>query len=223
MATAALTALPYIIRGAGLVSSAMGLFGGSSSSESFKHSSALMQKQYDLYRQSRQTAYQDTRQSLEAAGYNPLLAVGQQATGSMPSATLNVQDPKLEKIQSAIGIAQAIANLKSTNSQVSLNKTQEDVNSATKMLIGEQQKRTLAETQAALANSAKTMNDITIANKLLPAQLSEILSRTKYNNERSRGFSKTESYSNNASRDLRGFSMGASRSNSSSYTNSTSW
>ena len=67
------------------------------------------------------------------------------------------------------------------------------------------------------------MNDITIANKLLPAQLSEILSRTKYNNERSRGFSKSESYSNNVSRDLRGFSMGVSRGSSSSYTNSTSW
>lgn len=101
----------------------MSLFGSSSNSakKSFEYSKQLQQHQYDLYRQSRQTAYQDTRQDLEAAGYNPLLAVGAQSSGISPSAALQVTDEKTERLQNALNTASAIANIKNLKSQNKLN------------------------------------------------------------------------------------------------------
>ncbi len=106
-------------------SSVMGLFGSSSNSakKSFEYSKALQQHQYELERQSRQTAYQDTRQSLEAAGYNPLLAVGQQS-GSLPVGNqMSVTDPETERLQNGIALASAIADLQMKKAQTQNIKT----------------------------------------------------------------------------------------------------
>lgn len=89
-----------------LLSAGMAFSGGATSADSslqsYKYSRALQQHQYELNRQTRQTAYQDTRYSLEQAGYNPILAVGQQANGGAFGATLNAQDPKTERLNNVL-------------------------------------------------------------------------------------------------------------------------
>lgn len=98
------------------VSSVMGLF-GNSAKQSYKYSKKLQEHQYALERQSRQTAYQDTRQSLEAAGYNPLLAVSDQS-GSLPVGNqMSVTDPATERLTNGIALASAIADLKLKKAQ----------------------------------------------------------------------------------------------------------
>lgn len=99
----------------GLGSKISSFFGGSSKANSAKssylYSRALMEHQYELERQSRQTAYQDTRYSLEQAGYNPMLAVGQQS-GSLPvGSQMTVTDPKIERMQAGLQASSAIADM----------------------------------------------------------------------------------------------------------------
>lgn len=95
------------------------MFGSNSNSAmtSYILSKKLQEHQYELNRMTRQTAYQDTRYSLENAGYNPLLAVGQQAQGGTFGASLSATDPKTENLQNSLQVAQA-------NSQVRLNSAQ---------------------------------------------------------------------------------------------------
>lgn len=54
---------------------------------SYQYQKKLMKYQYGLERESRQTAFGDTRQSLEDAGYNPMLATGVQSSSLTPSST----------------------------------------------------------------------------------------------------------------------------------------
>ena len=99
----------------GLLSS---IFGDSNSAAaSLAASMALQNHQYELNRKTRQTAYQDTRYSLESAGYNPLLAVGQQAQGGTFGASLSVQDPKSENLQNALATAQMASQAKLNSAQ----------------------------------------------------------------------------------------------------------
>lgn len=103
----------------------MGLFGslfgsdsGSNSAyQSYLYSRELQQHQYDLNRKTRQTAFQDTRHSLTEAGYNPLLAVGQQSQGGTFGATMNVQDPKTENLQNYLGIASLFNQMRLNSAQ----------------------------------------------------------------------------------------------------------
>lgn len=93
--------------------SVMGLFGtkGNSAASSFAYSKALQEHQYELERQSRQTAYQDTRYSLEQAGYNPMLAVGSQS-GSLPVGNqMDVTDPKIERMNTFLNASSALADI----------------------------------------------------------------------------------------------------------------
>lgn len=54
---------------------------------SYAYQKKLMKYEYDLARKSRQTSFGDTRQSLESAGYNPMLATGVQSNSITPSAS----------------------------------------------------------------------------------------------------------------------------------------
>lgn len=69
----------------------------------------LMDYQYALERESRQSSYQDTRIDLEKAGYNPLLAVGQQSNYTPVSSGVSAQSDNVE----------SMANLKSGIESVS--------------------------------------------------------------------------------------------------------
>lgn len=92
-------------------------FSANSAGHSLKASKALMERQYELNRLTRQTAYQDTRQSLVEAGYNPLLAVGQQSQGGSFGASLSVQDPKSENLQNALTSANLASQTKLNSAQ----------------------------------------------------------------------------------------------------------
>lgn len=129
---------PKIING---VQNIMGLFGNKSNSAkvSFEYSKALQQHQYDLNRLTRQTAFQDTRQSLENAGYNPLLAVGQQAQGGTFGASLNVQDPETENLSNKLAKISAMVNIAQQRSQA-------QVNSANASLAEQQSNATVQDT-----------------------------------------------------------------------------
>lgn len=135
----------------------MGLFGSSSNSakKSFEYSKALQQHQYELERKSRQTAYQDTRQSLEEAGYNPLLAVGQQS-GSLPVGNqMSVTDPETERLQNSVALANAIAELKKKYAETENIKTDTELKPYDKPLkvIGD----LLQGKNSRVANSAKSV------------------------------------------------------------------
>lgn len=112
------------LAGAILPSLLGGLFGGSSANsglDSYKYSRALQEHQYELNRKSRQTSYQDTRYDLEQAGYNPLLAVGQQSNGGTFGSTLNTQDPKSERLQNLLSSMQTASGVHLNSSQAVLN------------------------------------------------------------------------------------------------------
>lgn len=121
-------AAPYIAKGASAVMGLLNLFGDSgkanSAEMSYQYSKQLQQHQYELNRATRQTAFGDTRQSLEDADYNPLLAVGQQANGGVFGASMSVQDPKSERLANAIGTANAFVNIMQQQSQSKLNSAQ---------------------------------------------------------------------------------------------------
>lgn len=138
-------------------SNIMGLFGSSSNSarKSYEYSRLLQQHQYDLERKSRQTAFQDTRQSLESAGYNPLLAVGQQS-GSLPVGNqMSVTDPQTERLQNGIALASALADLRMKKAQTENIKTDTQLKPYDKPLkvIGD----LLQGKNSKVANSAKSV------------------------------------------------------------------
>lgn len=88
----------------------------------------LMDYQYNLERQSRQTSFQDTRKDLEGAGYNPLLAVGQQSNYTPVSSGVTADSGQVEqgnvnsqKLSMLSGIADTINQTSATRSQVKRN------------------------------------------------------------------------------------------------------
>lgn len=98
--------------------------------ESYGYSSALMSQQYALERESRQNSFVDTRKDLEAAGYNPLLALGQQsgyvnvgASHSPSSFTM----PDSNAVSSAVG---AYNDTRRANSEIDSSKYSNELNMA---------------------------------------------------------------------------------------------
>ncbi len=137
----------------------MGLFGSSSNSaaKSFEYSKALQQHQYELERQSRKTYYQDARSSLEAANYNPLLAVtGGSSAASLPVGNqMSVTDPKTERLQNGLALANAIADINLKKAQAKNVNTDTDLKPYDKPLkiIGD----LLQGKHSKVANSAKNV------------------------------------------------------------------
>lgn len=81
----------------------------------------LMDYQYSLERQSRQSSYQDTRKDLESAGYNPLLAVGQQSGYTSVGSGVSTQSEGLEASQlsnSATDIAKKFNDMRNANDMI---------------------------------------------------------------------------------------------------------
>ena len=93
------------------------LSGSNSAERSLADSIALQDHQYKLNRKTRQTAFQDTRKSLESAGYNPLLAVGQQAQGGTFGAGLQQTDPRTENLQNVLQSANIASQTRLNSAQ----------------------------------------------------------------------------------------------------------
>ena len=90
--------------------------------------------QYHLERDSRRSAFQDTRYDLEKAGYNPLLALGQQSQGlnvgmNSGSANFNGADSSavIDSLNSAVN---SYNSTRLANSSIDSSKYQNDVNLA---------------------------------------------------------------------------------------------
>lgn len=138
-------AIPAIVGAAGIAAGLKGFdFGlgqvssAISSSRAWKYTQRVMQLQHDLamkaWNEQTRNQFQNTRYSLEEAGYNPLLAVGSQssATGIMPSATMSSSDNGSGNV-SALDVMQTKSNLE-------LQRSQSDVNSSQSALAQEQAK-----------------------------------------------------------------------------------
>lgn len=98
--------------------------------QTYDYSTALTRQQYNLERESRQSSFQDTRKDLESAGYNPLLALGQQSGyvnvgQSMSGNSFNMPDSS--SVFSAIGAA---TNYAQTKSNIESSKYTNDLNLA---------------------------------------------------------------------------------------------
>lgn len=98
--------------------------------------------QYNLERDSRRSAFQDTRYDLEQAGYNPLLALGQQSQGlnvgmSTGSASFNGADSSavIDSLNSAVN---SYNSTRMTNSNIDSSKYVNDVNLAQSEFIRSQ-------------------------------------------------------------------------------------
>lgn len=94
-----------------------GLIESNSARQSLESSIALQNHQYLLDREARKNSFQDTRYSLEQAGYNPLLAVGQQSNGGSYGATLSVTDPKSERLNNILASAQMASQTRLNSAQ----------------------------------------------------------------------------------------------------------
>lgn len=118
-------AIPAIVQiGSQIGSQVMGLFGSKSSADSaqvsYNYSKLLQENQYELNRKTRQTFYQDTRQSLEEAGYNPLLALNQSNSNASYGASMNVTDPRTERLQNKLATLGAVSQAYSNSAQANL-------------------------------------------------------------------------------------------------------
>lgn len=121
-----------------LAGKAINLFKGSSANSARVTEALnrrLMKYQYDLERESKRHSFQDTRDSLEEANYNPLLAVGQQAQGVSVGSGVSALDPATEQVQNASSAITAAAAEKQADTQAKLATSQAELNNTTSWSI----------------------------------------------------------------------------------------
>lgn len=155
-------AIPAIVAAAGIAGGMKGLdFGlgqassAISSGRAWKYTQRAMQLQHDLamqaWNEQTRNQYQNTRYSLEQAGYNPLLAVGanSSATGIMPSATMSSSDNGSGDT-SALDVMQTKSNVELQGSQINANSAQAKL--AEEQAKTEQAKRVQMDFQNAMTD-----------------------------------------------------------------------
>lgn len=131
----------------------------SSAASSLKLNKALMDYQQKLQKASRQSSYMDTRIDLESAGYNPLLAVGQQSGYMGVSSGISDQGSVAERAtssDSAMNVISTLSNAFNTSRSV----TSQNKRNATLNEIG---KGELLNNQA-MTNSNILFNNAKIQN-----------------------------------------------------------
>lgn len=109
----------------------------------------LMDYQYNLERQSRQTSFYDTKQDLLSAGYNPLLAVGQQSNYVPVSSGVQGDSATVENANlgaTRAGILSTVAGtVNQTSATMSQNRRNAVLNSIDQMSTIANVGKTLAE------------------------------------------------------------------------------
>lgn len=147
--------------GAALGSAAIGATGGiggavisaisarKSAKRAFKYSLQLQENQYRLNRRALREQYQNSRYSLEQAGYNPLLAVGSSAqgvsTGASQSPSENVDGSAV--VNSALSAAQIKSQIKNTEANSALSGEQAETEKAKRVQMQFQNAMTDVETK----------------------------------------------------------------------------
>lgn len=121
----------------------------SSSHRAYKYSRLLQEHQYELNRKALREQYQNSRYSLEQAGYNPLLAVGASAqgvsTGATQSPSENIDGSAV--VNSALSAAQVGAQIKNTNANSALASQQAETENAKRIQMQFQNAMTDVETK----------------------------------------------------------------------------
>lgn len=197
---------------------------------SYAYNIASMNHQYQLTRELNRNAYQDTTYSMREAGINPMLAITQGINGLSAGAGANISQ---QAAQSDMDLSSALAlkndrdrvenETEARKSQVSLNKSQENLNQYSadnqheQAAYTNQQNRLLntygdQQQQLQLANTAKqgalldaqradVQNQIINRNLATNSAIQLNNATAKFTNERSRGFSDSHTES------LGGFSV----------------
>lgn len=170
------------------------LSGSINSSRAWKYAKKQMALEYKYQQRSLLESPKNARQGYVNAGYNPLLAIGAQ-TGSGVNASMPISDSDqgTEAVNSAIDAQRLRNENKLRKSQVDLNDSQKDLNTQQtyKTYADEMVSRNEADNIA--VNSAKVAQDIENSKRLTDAQVRNLDSGTRFNNERARGFSASSS------------------------------
>lgn len=144
-----------------------GLFSGNSAQKSLEDSLALQTHQYKLSRKFRRTSFQDTRESLEAADYNPLLAVGQQAQGQSFGASLSQTAPETERLNNILALAQLHQQSKLNSAQAYNQYQQGKLTTAhANQLISQAQLNSAQTSLTNLQSNAQAINNLHLPNML---------------------------------------------------------
>ena len=164
--------------GLGQVSSAL------TAGRSWKYTQRAMRLQHELamqaWNQQTRNQFQNTRYSLEQAGYNPLLATGasSSATGIMPSATMSASDNGSGSV-SALDVMQARSNVALQNSQIDTNSAQAGL--AAEQAKTEQAKRVQMDFQNAMTDVETHLRqkDLTHYEKRFYTEMYEMMQRAE--------------------------------------------
>lgn len=194
--------------GLGSISSAV------SSSRAWKYTQRAMQLQHDLamqaWNEQTRNQFQNTRYSLEQAGYNPLLAVGAQssATGIMPSATMSSSDNGIGNT-SALDVMQTKSNLELQSSQSKAYSSQSAL--AEEQAKTEQAKRVQMDFQNAMLDVEKHLRqkDLDTYDKRFYASIYEQMQRAEnYKAQSAIGMMNAQTNARNAQTQYMNYTLG---------------
>lgn len=125
LATAAKVAAPYVVGALGMAS------GGMSSALSYRQAQQLQASQNQWMEKMSNTAHQREVADLKAAGLNPILSASGGSGASTPQAGSAGQNPvDLDPTSAYMAYKNFMNQQEATKSQISLNKTQEELNNA---------------------------------------------------------------------------------------------
>lgn len=195
------------------IGAAAGLFGSIyTNKKNYKYTKSLQNAQNAFTERMARNAHQYEVADLRAAGLNPVLSAnGGASTPAASNASFNMTNPVTEASNTALAWRQMRNETELKNAQTALSDSQRQLtdeqfnNTFWNTHLLQQQiefndmyegRRREAEIAGILANNSRQEQDILNSIAITKALVAKYGSETKYNNERARGFSKSETHSN---------------------------